>query len=102
MTTSCLCIFKDVKFVSLSYNHKHGGVAELVEGARLEIVYAGRLVSRVRIPAPPPACNCIPASVNQLGLFYFQLSTIPSLNPKLNPLSLGTPSVIFRWVWFFR
>lgn len=31
-----------------------GGVAELVEGARFEIVYAGRLVSRVRTPAPPP------------------------------------------------
>lgn len=31
-----------------------GGVAELVEGARLEIVYAGRLASWVRTPLPPP------------------------------------------------
>ena len=34
--------------------YAYGGVAELVEGARLEIVYAGQLASWVRTPLPPP------------------------------------------------
>ena len=32
----------------------HGEMPELAEGARLEIVCAGRLVPRVRIPLSPP------------------------------------------------
>lgn len=33
---------------------KHGGVAELVEGAALEKQYSYKNGSRVRISAPPP------------------------------------------------
>ena len=61
-------------------------MAELVEGARLEIVYTPNRVSRVRIPLSPPEIKGLQEFANPFYMLIFLLKSLFAKNLLKNDL----------------